>query len=143
MDLSDEIINDTLEALVGDITEKNINIAKYIRNLEVDTHAIQEAITQMTQRKKTIENRVKWFKKYMLENMQGSEISKISCPYFVITARKNPPAVTITNESNISKQYIIESVHTAFDKKKMSDDLKNGIDIDGAKLTQGWRLDIK
>ena len=61
-DLPAEVINDTLEALGGELEEKTINVAKFLRNMEAVAEAIKEAEEAMAKRRKSLENRVKWMK---------------------------------------------------------------------------------
>ena len=143
MDLDDDVINDTLQGLQGDIEKKGKNIAMFIRNIEADVKAIKEAEKMMGKRRNALETRIKWTKNYLLTNMQIAGISTISCPYFAVTLKKNPPSVTIVEESAIPEKYttILEMKH--IDKKAIADDLKKGNVVEGAALTQELRVDIR
>ncbi len=143
MSLPDEVIADTLEGLKGDLEVKGKNIAAYIRNLEADAAAIKDAEALMAARRKTIDRRTKWLKLLLLDAMQKSELTEISCPWFVIKPRRNPPAVDIVDETVLSKKYLKQVVTTKIDKKLIAADIKLGAIVNGATLKQGWRLDIK
>jgi len=143
LDLPDEVIADTLEGLKGELQEKGKNVAAYIKNLEVDVKAIKDAEQAMKDRRLVLQRRVDWMKTLLLNSMQNSEITEISCPWFVIKPKKNPPAVHITDAAKLSKKYKIEVVDYKIDKKLIAADLKKGALVNGAEMTQGWRLDIK
>ncbi len=143
LDLPDDVIADTLEGLKGELQEKGKNVAAYIRNIEADVKAIRDAESAMRDRRVTLQRRVDWLKVLLLSSMQKSEITEISCPWFVIKPRKNPPAVNITNDKVLSKKYIKEVITLKIDKKLIAEDIKRGAVVSGAELTQGWRLDIK
>jgi len=143
LDLPDDVIADTLEGLKGALQEKGKNVAAYIKNIEADVAAIKDAEQAMKGRRAVLQRRADWMKTLLLNSMQNSEITEISCPWFVIKPKKNPPSVNITDANAISKKYKIEVVTYKIDKKLISADLKKGAVVNGAELTQGWRLDIK
>lgn len=143
MDLPDEVIADTLEGLKGELQEKGKNVAAFIKNIEADVKAIKEAEQTMRDRRSTLQRRADWLKLLLLNSMQNSEITEISCPWFVIKPKKNPPSVNITNSDVISKKYKTEVISYKIDKKLIAADLKKGAVVNGAEMIQGWRLDIK
>jgi len=143
MDLPIEVLNDTMEALQGEISVKGKDVAFYIRNLEADTVAIKSAEDAMKKRRLAIENRIAWTKRYLLYNMQQSDITEISCPYFVIKTKKNPPKVVISDSAKLPDKYIKKTVVETIDKTLIKTDIKDGAIIPGAILSQEWRLDIK
>ncbi len=143
LDLPDEVIADTLEGLKGELQEKGKNVAAYIKNIEADIKAIKDAEQAMKGRRATLQRRTDWMKLLLLNSMQDSEITEISCPWFVIKPKKNPPAVNITDEAAISKKYKMEVIDYKIDRKMIAADIKKGAVVNGAEMTQGWRLDIK
>jgi len=143
MDLPDEVIQDTLEGLSGELREKSKNVAAFIKNMEADAKAIDDAAKTMKERANVLKRRVDWLKALLLDTMRKHNITEISCPWFVIKPRKNPPSVLVTNEVVLSKKYKIETVDYSIDKNLIAQDLKLGVLVYGAELKQGWRLDIK
>lgn len=145
MDLPAESVRDTLEGLAGDLEAKAANVAMVVRNLETTISAIKEAEEQMKARREALENRAESIKGYILENMVTSGINVISCPHFVLKTRNNPPSVAIFNAYAVPSEYINppELMPTSFNKGMMREDMKNGVDIPGARLIQKQRLVIK
>lgn len=143
LDLPDEVVEDTLNALVGEIEEKTKSVVAYMRNLDADVIAMKRAETEIKQRRQRAERRVKWMDNYILTNMQANGITEISTPYFVIKPRKNPQALNIFNADELPEKYLEEVVTIKINKKDIKEDIKSGEVIPGAELTQGWRLDIK
>ena len=78
------------KSLGGELEDKAINVAKFFRNMEATADAIKIAEADMAKRRKALENRVKWLKNYIKENMEISGISDIECPYFKLSIQKNP-----------------------------------------------------
>ncbi|MDD5319521.1 MAG: siphovirus Gp157 family protein [Methylococcales bacterium] len=142
-DLPAEVINDTLEALGGELEDKAINVAKFLRNMETTAEAIKAAEESMAKRRKALEARVKWMKDYLKGNMEYTGIIKIECPYFKLSIQNNPVAVNVTNENAIPKQFKEQVITWKIDKTAIKAAIKNGEDVPGAELVNGTRLVIK
>ena len=142
-DLPAEVISDTLEALGGELEDKAVNVAKFLRNMEATAMAIKAAEESMEKRRKALEARVKWMKDYLKSNMEHTGISKIECPYFKLSIQKNPAAVNVTDENAIPKQYKEEVITWKLNKPAIKKAIENGQVVPGAELNNGTRLVIK
>jgi len=142
-DLPVEAVNDTLEALGGELEDKAINVAKFLKNMEATAKAIKEAEAEMARRRKALENRVKWLKDYLKANMEHTGISKIECPYFKLSVQKNPPAVAILDEKTIPAEFKEQVVSWKIDKTGIKNAIKAGKSVPGAELVNGTRLAIR
>ena len=138
-ELPQEAIDDTLEALEGEIEEKAISVAKFVGNMESQARSIGDASKQMQARKKVLENRATRIRDYLRENMQRTGISEVTCPYFQIKLKKNPPSVVIEDETKVPDKYKVEKVVTSIDKTAIK---KDG-GCEGAKIESGMRVEIK
>lgn len=146
MDLDEVTIKDTLEGLSGDLEKKATNVAFFIRNLEAAAEQIKLAEKQMSDRRKAMENRAERIKEYLKASMEHSSINEISCPYFKLAIRKNPPSVVIDAESQIDACYFSqpETPPPQINKKLIAAAIKAGVDVTGAHLnTTNTRLEIK
>ncbi|MGZ8220858.1 MAG: siphovirus Gp157 family protein [Methylobacter sp.] len=143
LDLPLEAVNDTLEALGGELEDKAVNVAKFLRNLEATADAIKAAEADMAKRRKALENRVQWLKSYIKGNMEACGISKIECPYFKLSIQKNPSAVNILDENAIPAAFKEQVSSWKIDKAAIKDALKAGTAVSGAELSNGTRLAIK
>lgn len=141
-ELPDEVINDTLEGLEGEIEVKGLNVAAHFQNLEAESAAIKNAIELMTKRKKAIDNKVVRMKSYLLSHMQDCGITEISCPEFCVKVKKNPPSVVIYDEDALPPDYKKVKTTESWDKTAIKADIKSGLEIEGAKLEQGSSLKI-
>jgi hypothetical protein len=144
-DFDEQTIADTLEGMAGELEVKAQNVAFFIRNLESTADQIKQAEKQMADRRKALENKAATIKDYLKRNMQATGINKIECPYFAISLKKNPPAVLITDEAAIPAEYLVQvpPPPPSVDKKAIAEALKAGVNVAGAELTQGERVDIK
>jgi hypothetical protein len=144
-DLPENVIADTLEGLSGTLQIKSTNVAMVMRNMEATVEAIDKAIADMTHRKKVIQNRADNLRAYLKQCMETAGITKIECPHFVLAIKKNPPKVVIDDAESVPADFmrIPELPAPEIDKKSIADALKSGIDVPGARLESGTRLDIK
>lgn len=143
LDMPPEVVNDTLESMLGDIQVKATNVAMFVRNLETQAEAIRDAEKQMAARRKAIEHRAEQIKDYLLYNMQRTEIKEISCPYFSIKRKLNPGKVIL--HGAVPEQFLRypEPPPPEADKKAIAEFIKAGNNPDWAELKQEERIDIK
>ncbi|MBE0469967.1 MAG: siphovirus Gp157 family protein [Methyloprofundus sp.] len=143
MDLPIEAVTDTLEGLGGELEDKAINVAKFLRNIEAAAKAIKEAEVEMAKRRRSLENRVTWMKDYLKGSMEHTGITKIECPYFKLSLMKNPGTVNITDENAIPDQFKEQVISWKINKTAIKDVIKAGELVPGASITNGTRLTIK
>ena len=62
-----------------------------------------------------------------------------------VLLKRNPPKVVIESEAIIPREYIREVITTTekVDKVAIKEALTNGIPVEGCKLVQEWRMEIK
>ena len=142
-DIPLEAALDTLEGIEGQLQEKAVNVAKFMQNLDAAAKAIKEAEQQMAKRRKAIENRARWIKDYLKQNMEAAGITKIESPWFSLSIQKNPPSVEVLDESALPEDYKTEVVTVTIDKAAIKEALKEGEDVPGAVLKQGTRLAVR
>lgn len=144
-ELDDETINDTLEAMDGEVEVKARNVAYFIRNIEATADAIKSAEKAMADRRKAFDNRVARLKEYLKQNMEACGMTKIECPEFSLTIKRNPPSVIIDDAGRIpSELYVYPDQPAPYpDKTAIKERLNAGEVIEGCHLESGTRLDIK
>ncbi len=142
-EVSPEVMEEALESVEGELTEKLQNITYIIRNNESDIATIDEEIKRLQARKKSLTGNIDRLKTYMLDCMKIADVKKINTSLNTWSIAKNPASVNITDESLLPKEYIITEVVNKVDKKAILTVLKDGIEIKGAELKQGERLAIK
>ena len=143
LDDSDEFVVDTLEALKGTLEVKATNVAKYIGNLYASATAIDNAMKQMTERKKALENKADRIKKYLHDNMVASGIHRIEAPEFVIKIVNNPPKLITGDEDLIPAKFKKKVITTTIDKSAIKKILSSGKLVSGCKLEASTRIEIK
>lgn len=141
----DDVNNEEILSIIADnIQDKAIAIASFIKNLEVQRNAIEDARKMMQEREKRLDKKIEWMKNYLLVNLLKCDIKEITkSPYFLIKVRKCPPSVAILDENLIPNDYKITKEIVTFDKNKMKADMLEGVYIEGADLSFNQRIDIK
>ncbi len=134
-----------LDEVKADVKEKGIAIASFIKNIDAERKAIEEAKKSMAEREARLNSRVTYLTSYLQSNMQRCGISEISCPYFVVKLKKCPVSVDILDENFIPKEYLKtkETITVSVDKLKIKEELSQGVIIPGVALKQNVRLEIR
>lgn len=90
-----------------------------------------------------IENRADYLKDYTKVCMEQMGKTKVACPWFNISIQKNPPSVRVYDEAALPFEYVLEVVNVKVDKAAIKAALSAGVEVSGAKLSNGTRLVIK
>lgn len=142
MDLDPEVMQDTLDSIEDAIENKAENIAKLIRNLESDVTAYKEEEERLKTKRQATENKVKWLKTYLEDNMKLTGKTKFKSGMFNFAIQKNQESVNITDERIIPEDFLIQQP-PKIDKTALKELLKNGVEIPGAELKQTESLRIR
>lgn len=138
-----ELALEKLQELAAPIEEKCINIVKVFKSMEAEQAAIEKERKAMAAREKALNNQIDRLKDYLSANMQRCNIDKISCPQFVISLQKNPPAIDYLDKTLIPDEYV-RKVSFEYDAQRMKDDiLKNGVIIPGVEVVQRYNIRIR
>ena len=144
LDLPDEVIQDTLESLSGDLELKASNVALFSRNLAATAEAIKQAEAGMAARRQAIEARVKRLKDYLMTCMELAGVRKIEGPYLRMAIRENPASVDVFDAAQVPAEYMRwpEPPPPTPDKVAIKNAIRAGVDVPGAKLSYSKRLEI-
>jgi hypothetical protein len=142
-DIPMQAVTDTLEGIEGQLQDKAVNVAKFLRNLEAFAEAIKAAEEQMARRRKALESRASWLRDYLKTNMEACGITKIESPWFCLSIQKNPAAVDILDEVAIPEEFKQEVVTVKIDKDGIKEAINAGRKIPGARMVNGTRLSIR
>jgi hypothetical protein len=145
LDLDEQTLLDTLEAIGGELETKCMNTAFVARNLEATAAQIEEAAKAMNERAKAMKNRAVRIRQYLLDGLTLAQRDKIDTPYFRIKIALNPPSVQIADESLIPDLYKTDPPPPAPvpDKAAIKKAILDGFEVPGCSLVRGRRLDIK
>lgn len=132
-----------LEIKKDEVQEKAINVAAYIKNIDAERKAIEEAKKEMAAREFLLEKRVDYLTEYLQSNMERCGITEIKSPCFVIKLKKCPISTDIYDENMVPDDYKKIKEVVSIDKMKLKEKMLAGIVIPGASLKQNNRLEIR
>lgn len=144
MDLDATTVADTIEAsgLTEAIADKAMGIEMVARTIEMHTPAIDAEIERLTKLKKQRQAAASGLRDYLKKHMIAAQIEKIDGPLFKIKLQNNPAAVDIFEPGLVPAEFMTQPAPPppAPDKKAIAGAIKAGIEVPGARLTQGQRL---
>jgi len=139
----EEGLEDTLEALELSFEEKAESIIKLWHSKMAEAEVIKSEENRLADRRKRIEKEAEWLHQYVEREMKRLDRERIKSPLFTISLQKNPPSVSIFDESAIPSEYFNIKEVKSIDKRIILDQLKAGFEIPGAEIKQERRLSIR
>ena len=141
MDLDDETKADTLDSIDWntDYENKVENYIKVIKNLEADVEARKAEIKRLTELNKADEKKKDHLKETLSTSMQLTGHERVDTQLFKVSFRKSQ-AVEV-DELVLPESYKVATWKP--DKKRLKEDLKNGLEIIGATLVERKNLSIR
>ena len=137
------MFEDAIEEAGENFREYIVQAMDIAANLKMSAEAIkleQERLHNLRNERLTraerLENAVK-------RHMEMLDVKEVVTDLYTLKLRKNPPKVEILDEIMIAKEYLVEKTTYSADKKAIADALKNGVPVDGARLINTTRLEVK
>lgn len=145
-EIPDEAIQDTLEGLGGEITNKADSIACIIKQLNAEAAAIKAEETALTERRQAKERRRDSLKDYLSRELEFCGISKVETARTRISFR--PSAQVNIADMGLFEGFADYKNYVTYkdpvpDKKAISEALKSGIAIPGCEIVEKQNIQIK
>lgn len=129
------------------LKDKQLAVVAWLKNNDGNLALLDGAIKELQARKKALETRHNALKDYLYSNMKATGISEITADNLSFSAKikLNPPKLIIDDAGKIpSDMYIYPEAPAPYpDNAMIKDALKRGEVIEGARLEQGERVEIK
>lgn len=140
-----ELIQDTMEAIEGELEVKAENTAKIIRQLEADAKALKEEEERFKKRRQTAENNAARLKKLLETSMKATGKTKFETELFKFRIQKNAPSVVYAADMDVNKvpAEFLRFLDPEIDKTAVKDALKNGAELTFAHLEQTETIRIQ
>lgn len=139
-----EAVEQALAVIETSIEEKAVAVASFIRSLDTDAGIIRQEEKRLADRRRAIENKRDGIKQYLQYALEQMGLDKVKTPLMQLSIVKNPPAVEILDAAKIPAKYLtIVPQKYEPDKKRISEALKAGEEVEGCRLTRGKSLRIK
>lgn len=156
-DPDSEVINDTLEAVTGEIEKKSEGYVAVINQLDMELDACTKQIEQWTYRKKVRENGIKRLKERLLQAMLQMGKTELPAGDNTIKIEKNggkTPLRFLKDEteipqnmvdiSTIPKKYRKTVITETIDTDKVREDLDAGKELDFVEYgTRGQHIRVR
>jgi hypothetical protein len=138
-----QTIADTLESLdlTEEFEEKALNLGAFIKNLELEVEAIKTARLNLEAREQVFNNKIGYFKNYLLYAMQAFNKNKLKGVEFNISLCKTSGKVEIAPGAQVPEEFCI--IKKIGDKTKLKEALKAGVTIEGVTLVKEPSIRIK
>lgn len=137
-----EILEQLENELNNQLSEKGAGIIKVLRNSESMIEALKNEEDRLKKIRKTMENKKENFKKYILTNMLRAGIKKIETELGSMTLR-NSDAIEVFDEALIDEKFINIKIEKKADKTAIKKAIKDGEEIQGARLINNVSLIVK
>ena len=141
-DVPPEQLQDTLDMVNDEFEAKAENIAMLIREIMLDAAGYKAEIDRLSDRKKSLDNKVESLNDYLRVNMQAADMTKIKGKLFTITLVAPTETVYVADEKLLPDNLVY--IKREPNKTEIKAQLKSGVDLEGCALVQGKaRLTIK
>lgn len=143
-DMDDESWFGMMEAIEGDIEFKAENTAKIITQLNAEAEAYKKEADRLADRAKARKNRADWLKKNIENTMIATGKTKFKTDLFSFNIQKNAPALKLDDVDieDIPAEYVFYP-SPEINKAVVKEALKNGTELEWARLEQGESLRIR
>lgn len=147
-ELAPEQIKDTIEAIEGELEAKLINCGYVVLNLESAAIAIKNAAAKQMVRAERLAKRADSLRAYMLFHAQCVNMKPIEHTDFVLRLVNNTPSVVIDDPRQIPASFMRTPEpepppQDVPDKQAIAKALKQGIEVPGAHLYRGQRIELQ
>ena len=134
-DMDEQTINDTLDGM--GLEDKFANYSAIIKTLNADTDALANAIKQLQEKKKHVENKVARLKEMALYSMQELDMTKAGNAVHSITLRKGSKGSKLVIEDDACFPDLYISQVEKRDNAGLKKALKDGDEFEGIHLEDG------
>jgi uncharacterized protein Yka (UPF0111/DUF47 family) len=142
-DIDQSALSDTMEAMVGDVRDKAVNVALHIKNLRSDLEQLKAVKAEFDAKAKAVEKQLEFYEGYLDTNLQKAGLTEVKSDYCQIKYKALPPIVEITGEVPVEYCRIVPEKREP-DKVAIKDAIKSGADLGFASLITGrTRLEVK
>lgn len=124
------------------LQEKSIQYAYAIRNLEIDSEAINIEIKRLKTMKDAKDNAIDRMKEAVRNAMLSVGIDKIESSLFKLSLRRSE-AVEVVNIDQLPESFVTVKKTVSADKVKIKEAIKAGQNIEGAVIKENYNLQIK
>ena len=141
-ELSDEQA-ERYELLGLELRVKQQDTLLYFIRLESDEETINAEIKRLQSLKTQVTNKKASIQKLVEYGMDKLELNELNFGSIKAVRKLNPPSVVIDETVELPAEYTKQTITVTPDKTKIKDAIKSGLTVEGARLVQLTRIEIK
>jgi hypothetical protein len=138
----EQIVDEWMLEIKSNIQLKADGYKYRMNNLDRSSDALRDRASRIAAAAKTLENMSSLLKERMKQAMLEMGLNSINAPEFTFKLSKGNPTVEILNLEAVPAKYTREKLVVELDKILLKEDLKNGVEIPGAKLNESIVLKV-
>ena len=142
-DSDQENYSEIMLFLKEELKNKSSSIIQYIQNLQMLNKSTKEEADRLQKLIKTRSNKIERLKNYLISVMQVLEQKKIETDLGSYGIRKTPDKVEIYDLSALPKEFIRIKEEKEPDKDKIKAYIREYGELNGARITCGYSLQIR
>ena len=142
-DFDKENYNEIMLFLRDELKNKSSSLLQYIQNLQVLNKTAKEEADRLQKLIKTRSNKIERLKSYLVATLQVLETKKIETDLGSYGIRKNPDKLEIYDLSALPKEFIKIKEEKEPDKDKIKAYIREYGELNGARITCGYSLQIR
>lgn len=145
-EIDDDVLNDTLESLEGDYTDKVEGYIKVIKNYEADAEMFSNAEREFKEKKQNARAKIEKLKSTLVNSLKTTNHHKVDTGMFKVSIGKSK-AVKIDDESefiaNENNAEYLKPQAPKIDKTAIKNAIKNGLAVEGAEIVENEGLRVR
>lgn len=142
-DFDKENYSEIMLFLRDELKNKSSSLLQYIQNLQMLNKSAKEEADRLQKLVKTRSNKIERLKNYLVATLQILETKKIETDLGSYGIRKSPDKVEVYDLSALPKEFIRIKEEKEPDKDKIKAYIREYGELDGARITCGYSLQIK
>ena len=137
-DTGEILDEDKLRGLQMAKGEKIASMARWVKDLRVESEALKDEIAKLTARKKSAENKQERLKAIIMDELGGKKFKDETVSIYYGASQ----SVSIDDNTKVPVQYL-KYTDPQVDRKGLLHDLKLGVELDGIHIVESRHLVIR
>lgn len=119
------------------------NLVKMFQNNKAEIEALELEEKRLKERRDARKRRQDWIRKEIQACMFFGNTKKVKTAFYTASIRKGQPTLTVTDENKIPDEYFDVITTRKLDRRKLLDEMKVGVYVEGAEIEQKDTLSIR
>lgn len=139
----EEEAREVLEIIQNQLVEKADNVAKYVKNEELEIQAINEEEKRLKELIQAREKSLDRFKEYVVQSLIELDFVKVKTSIGNLSMRKSKTIKVDIDASELPREFTRTKTTIDADKKALKEAIEKGEKINGVELVERVNLSIR